>query len=57
MLVQRLPQGNGRALVKQYARSSGSQRTSRSVFEDGANLFQRDARKPLNELGNLSTLR
>ena len=54
MLAQRFPQGNGRALVKQYAHySSGSQRTSRRVFEHGANLFQRDAGKPPHELGNL----
>lgn len=25
----------------------------RSVFENGANLFKRDARKPLHKLGNL----
>lgn len=45
----------GRALVKQYAHYflSGSQRTSRCVFEHGANLFQRDAGKPLHELSNL----
>ncbi len=36
--------------------SSGSQRTSRRVFEHGANPFQRDARKPLHELGNLRTV-
>ena len=54
MLAQRLPQGNGRALVKQYAHySSGSQRASRRVFEHGANLFQRDAGKPLHKLANL----
>ena len=53
MLAQRFPQGNGRALAKQYAHSSGSQRASRRVFEHGANLFQRDAGKPLHELGNL----
>ena len=45
------------ALVKQYAHySSGSQRTSRRVFEHGANLFQRDAGKPLHELANLRTV-
>ena len=26
------------------------------MFEDGANLFQRDAGKPLHELGNLSAV-
>jgi len=33
-----------------------SQRTSRGVFEDSANLFGRDARKPLHELVNLCTI-
>lgn len=54
MLAQRFPQGNGCALVKQYPHySSGSQRASRRVFEHGVNLFQRNAGKPLHELGNL----
>ena len=56
MLAQRFPQGNGRALVEQDTHSSGSQRTPRCMFEHGANLFRRDAGKPLHELGNLRAI-
>ncbi len=51
VLRQRFPQGHRYSLIKQYAHLSGSQRTPSSMFEDGANLFERNAGKPLHELG------
>ena len=50
MLRQGFPQRDRSALVKQYTHLGRSQGASRSVFQNGANLFKGDARKPLNKL-------
>jgi len=42
--------GDRSALVEQYAHLGRSHGTSRSVFQNGANLFKGDAGKPLNKL-------
>ena len=56
MLTQRFAQGKGSTLVKQYTHSSGSQRALRRVFEHGASLFERDARKPLHKLVDMRAI-
>lgn len=50
VLSECFPQGNRRALIKQYAHLSRRQRALRRVLENSPNLVQRDAGKPLHEL-------
>jgi hypothetical protein len=50
------PQRRWRTLVEQNAHSDRGHRTARGMFEDRANLFERDARKPLDDLGQRGAL-
>ena len=50
VLRQHLAQGRKSTLVEQYAHSGGSQRAPRSVLQDGTDLFDSHAGKPLDEL-------
>ncbi len=56
VLRQRLAQERGSTLVKQYAHSGGSQRAPCGVFQDGADLFDGHAGKPLHELRRRSAV-
>ena len=50
VLRQELPQRDRSTLVKQYAHLGRGQSATCRVFQHRADLFQGDARKPLNEL-------
>ena len=50
MLRERVSQWNRCALIKEDAHSGWGERTARSVLKYRADLFERDARKPLNKL-------
>ena len=51
-----LPQRDRSALVKQYSHLSRGQGASRGMFQNGANLVERDTRKPLHELRDQRTV-
>ena len=56
MTRQYVTQGFGRALIEENTHLCGSKRTSSGVIEYGTGLFQRNTRKPLDELRHEGTV-
>jgi hypothetical protein len=56
MIQQQVAQRCGCALIEQDAHLRRSQRTARGVTQHGTRLFQRNARKQINELADRHTI-
>ena len=56
VLRQELTQGCRSALIEQNAHLRWGERAPRSMFQHGANLFNSDAREPLDKLGDECTV-